>query len=112
MRCARLGYSFVAARPVAKTSFGALGRAPPIAHQPLPHWHILFSVALFFGIGAVLSIAFNKNGDLAQAIVIGISAPAIITNIINGASSDSGYFIKPYYPERTTFNQPKLPTLG
>ncbi|HXQ04677.1 MAG TPA: hypothetical protein VN831_07980 [Bradyrhizobium sp.] len=35
--------------------------------QPLPHWHILFAFALFFGIGAVLSIAFNKNGDLAQA---------------------------------------------
>ena len=35
--------------------------------QPLPHWHILFALALFFGIGAVLSIAFNKNGDLAQA---------------------------------------------
>lgn len=80
--------------------------------QPLPHWHILFSFALFFGIGAVLSIAFNKNGDLAQAIVIGISAPAIITNIINGASSDSGYFIKLCCLERTTFNQPILPILG
>ncbi len=54
--------------------------------QPLPHWHILFAIALFFGIGAILNFAFNKEADLGKAIVIGISAPAIITNIINGAS--------------------------
>ncbi len=55
--------------------------------QPLPHWHILFAIALFFCIGAVLSVAFNKEADFGKAIVIGISAPAIITNIINGAAS-------------------------
>lgn len=58
-----------------------------VPEQPLPHWHFLLAVALFFCIGAVLSIAFNKEADLGKAIVIGISAPAIITNIINGATS-------------------------
>ncbi|PDT89885.1 hypothetical protein CO669_13955 [Bradyrhizobium sp. Y36] len=55
--------------------------------QPLPHWHILYGIALFFLIGAVLGFAFNKESDLAKAVVIGISAPALITNILNGASA-------------------------
>lgn len=69
--------------------------------QPLPHWHILFAIALFFGIGAVLSIAFNKESDLGKAVVIGISAPAIITNIINGATSGGGKPPQPVPPKVT-----------
>jgi hypothetical protein len=66
--------------------------------QPLPHWHILFAIALFFAIGAVLSIAFNKEADLGKAIVIGISAPAIITNILVGASSGASRPPQPVPP--------------
>jgi hypothetical protein len=66
--------------------------------QPLPHWHILLAIALFFCIGAVLSIAFNKEADLGKAIVIGISAPAIITNILNGATSGASKAPQPVPP--------------
>jgi hypothetical protein len=55
--------------------------------QPLPHWHIIIALALFFVISAVLNIAFNKENDVAKAIAIGISAPALISNILAGASN-------------------------
>lgn len=54
--------------------------------QPLPHPHILIGLALFFVIGAVLSVAFNRDSDIGRGVIIGISAPGIITNILAGAT--------------------------
>ncbi len=52
----------------------------------LPSAHILLPLAIFFFIGVVLNGVFNRqNWDIGRALVIGISAPGIITNLINGA---------------------------
>jgi hypothetical protein len=58
--------------------------------QPLPHWHIVIPLLAFAFIGAVLSYAFNREHDIKKAIMIGICAPGIITNIIAGATSNIG----------------------
>jgi hypothetical protein len=55
--------------------------------QPLPHWHILIALSIFFLLGSVLNIPFNRENDITKAIVVGISAPGLITNIIAGASN-------------------------
>lgn len=55
--------------------------------QPLPHWHILIALALFFAMGFVLNFAMNKENDLTKAVIVGISAPALITNIVAGVSN-------------------------
>jgi hypothetical protein len=55
--------------------------------QPLPHWHILVALAIFFIIGVCLNIPYNKENDFAKAVVVGIAAPALITNIIAGATN-------------------------
>jgi hypothetical protein len=56
-------------------------------NEPLPHPHILIGLLIFFTIGAVLSFAFNKDHDLGKALVLGISAPGIISNIVAGVGA-------------------------
>jgi CheY-like chemotaxis protein len=55
--------------------------------QPWPHLGILVALGIFFLLGSVLNLAFNKDEDLSRALIIGISAPGIITNIIAGAAN-------------------------
>lgn len=55
--------------------------------QPLPHIHILIALFIFFLLGFVLNISFNKDKDVTKAIIIGISAPGLITNIYNGVAN-------------------------
>lgn len=50
----------------------------------LPEGGMYLGLALFFIIGAILSYAFSET-NLRQAFVIGVCAPAIITNIVSGA---------------------------
>jgi len=53
--------------------------------SPLPQYGICLGLLIFFVIGAVLAVAFGER-SLRQALVIGISAPAIITSISTGVS--------------------------
>jgi hypothetical protein len=53
--------------------------------QPLPNPHIILGMAIFFVIGIFANIAFNKERDFRSAVIIGIAAPGLITNIIAGA---------------------------
>lgn len=55
--------------------------------QPLPHPHILIPLVIFFILGFFLNFAFNMEKDISKALVIGIAAPGLITNIIAGVSS-------------------------
>ena len=63
--------------------------------QPLPGWHFLIALGIFFILGGVLNVPFNRENDLAKALTLGIAAPALITNILAGAA-----------------NAPNQPTLG
>lgn len=51
----------------------------------LPQWNLFFGLGLFFFIGAILAYAFTET-DLRRAFILGIAAPAIITNIMAGAN--------------------------
>lgn len=60
---------------------------------PMPQPGLYFGLGLFFMIGAVLALAFADDiaditdiKDIRQAVFVGIAAPAIIANIIAGAS--------------------------
>lgn len=55
--------------------------------QPLPHWHITIALSIFFVLGCVLNVPFNREHDLTKAVMVGIAAPALITNIIAGVAS-------------------------
>ena len=58
-----------------------------VPEQPLPHWHLLLGLSIFFFIGFILNFPLNRDSDIGKAIIIGISAPGIITNILSGATS-------------------------
>jgi hypothetical protein len=64
------------------SKIGASFAAQP--DQPLPHWHILIPLAIFFILGFVLNFPFNREMDITKAVIIGIAAPGLITNIIAG----------------------------
>ncbi len=52
----------------------------------LPSTNLLLPLAIFFFIGVILNCAFNRQDwEIGRALVIGISAPGIITNLVNGA---------------------------
>ncbi len=53
--------------------------------SPLPQLGLLVGLAIFALIGIVLCIAFRQT-DLKQALIVGISAPGIVTNIVGGIS--------------------------
>lgn len=59
--------------------------------QPLPHWSILVPLLGFAFVGVVLNRALNHEHDIKQAIMIGICAPGILTNIVAGATSHAGH---------------------
>jgi hypothetical protein len=65
--------------------------------QALPHPHIGIGLVLFFVIGAVCCAAFNKDNDLSRALIIWVSGPGLITNIVSGATT-SGVAGKPPVP--------------
>jgi hypothetical protein len=50
----------------------------------LPPWHVIVPLAIYFVIGAILNAPLNKDRDISKAIMIGIAAPGIITNIASG----------------------------
>ena len=53
-------------------------------NSPPPGTGIYVGLALFFVIGCVLAYALSET-NVRQALLLGISAPAIITNIVAGA---------------------------
>lgn len=52
---------------------------------PLPENGLYYGLLLFFAIGGVLAAAM-KERDLKQAFILGVCAPAVITNIMSGAT--------------------------
>ncbi|MQX37114.1 hypothetical protein [Roseospira navarrensis] len=57
--------------------------------NPLPEIGLLVGLAIFALIGIVLCIAFRQT-ELRQALIVGISAPGIVTNIVGGLSDGQG----------------------
>lgn len=54
----------------------------------MPHIYVTIPLAIFFFIGVVLNFAFNREDwEVGKALIIGISAPGIITNLVSGARS-------------------------
>ena len=56
---------------------------------PLPTLGVVFGLGLFSIISVVLCVAFNQT-ELRQALVMGIAAPGIITNILSGVNTANG----------------------
>ncbi len=54
-------------------------------HQSVPGAGVLLALGLYFLIGAIVAVAFAER-NTRQFFLVGISAPALITNIIGGAS--------------------------
>ena len=52
---------------------------------PMPDVGLLFGLALFFVVGAVLAFAFSED-NLRRAFILGVCAPGIVTNIVGGVS--------------------------
>ena len=76
-------------------AFGALGgMCPTIAKlagsyssnplQDVPALGVFIGLALFAFLGGVIALGFGSN-EVKAAIVAGIAAPAIVTNVISGA---------------------------
>jgi len=53
---------------------------------PLPEYGLLFGVLLFAVIGAVIAFATGQS-EIRQAMIAGIAAPGIITNLVAGATA-------------------------
>ena len=51
---------------------------------PLPGWGMAIGLGLFAVIGAVLAYALSES-NVRQALVLGVAAPGIITNLVSGA---------------------------
>jgi hypothetical protein len=51
---------------------------------PVPGTGLFIGLALFAVIGAVLAYAFSET-NVRQALILGIAAPGVITNIVSGA---------------------------
>ena len=77
--------------------FGALGgMCPTIANlassfsaqpeQPLPKIGALIALGLFAFLGSIIAMGFGAR-EVKAAIVAGIAAPGIVTNIVSGAQS-------------------------
>ncbi|MEO3434408.1 hypothetical protein [Inquilinus sp. CAU 1745] len=56
---------------------------------PIPGVGYLFGLLLFFLVGMGISFALNHKRDARQALLLGIAAPGIITNIVMGVN-DTG----------------------
>lgn len=56
---------------------------------PIPGVGYLFGLLLFFLVGMGISFALNRKRDVRQALLLGIAAPGIITNIVMGVN-DTG----------------------
>jgi hypothetical protein len=48
-------------------------------------------MAAFFILGCIVNVAFNRDHDLSKAVMVGIAAPGIITNIVAGATSGTPF---------------------
>lgn len=57
--------------------------------QPLPEAGIYIGLVLFALLGAIVSLGFGA-AEVRAAIVAGIAAPAIVTNVVAGAQKDGG----------------------
>ncbi len=55
-------------------------------HTPPPELGLLYGLALFAAIGAILAYALSET-NVRQALILGIAAPGVITNIVAGANS-------------------------
>lgn len=79
--------------------FGALGgMCPTISHlagfystkptDPLPELGVFIGLALFALLGAIIAAGFGAR-EVKAAIIAGIAAPAIVTNVATGATAEA-----------------------
>jgi hypothetical protein len=53
---------------------------------PMPSFGMYFGLGCFFVLGAVIFLGLSKHRSLQEALVLGIAAPGIITNIAAGVA--------------------------